>query len=167
MKNWTIGKRIVLGFVLIIGGSALFGIFAAWRLGIVQQDENELVRQVLPSVVQIQEVRSLVQESHATLLWHVLSSTASKRKTIEQKLDDLTLRTDKSLKAYQLTVRSPKQREWFDVTVVAMTDYRSVRDKMLNASRAGREAEAYDIFEQSLSPALSKLLTAINADVEV
>ncbi|MFI5178384.1 MAG: methyl-accepting chemotaxis protein, partial [Vicinamibacterales bacterium] len=83
------------------------------------------------------------------------------------KLDDLTLKTDRSLKAYQATVRSTKQREWFDMTVVALTDYRSVRDKMLNASRAGREAEAYDIFEQSLSPALSKLLTAINADVEV
>src|SRR5579871_1272124 len=143
MKNWTIAKRVVIGFVLIIGGSSMFGTFAAWRLGVVQQDENELVRHVLPSVKLIQEVRSLTQDSHATLLWHILSSTTSKRRTIELTLDDLTQKSDRALKAYDTSIRTPQQRELFDATVAALTDYRTIREKMLTLSREGREAEAY------------------------
>jgi methyl-accepting chemotaxis protein len=167
MKNWTIAKRVVLGFVLIISGSSLFGIFAAWRLTVVQQDETALVRQVLPSVKQIQEVRSLTQDSHATLLWHILSSTSAKRKTIEQRLDDLTQKTDKALKAYEATIRTTKQRELFDATAAGLNDYRAIREKMIELSRDGREAEAYTMFESSLTPALNKLFLAVNGDVDV
>ena len=167
MKNWTIGKRIVLGFVLVIGGSAFFGIFAAWRLTVVQQSQAVLVQQVMPSVEQIHGVRSLIQESHATLLWHILSSSSAKRKTIEQTLDELTQRTDRAVTAYQATIRNAKQRESFEATVATLNDYSSIREKVMVYSREEREAEAYNTFEASLVPALAKLLAAINADVAI
>jgi len=167
MKNWTIAKRVVLGFVLVIGGSSLFGLFAAWRLTVVEQAETSLVRGVLPSVRTIQEVRSLTLESHANLLWHVLSSTSSKRKVIEQKLEDLTQRTDKALKAYEGLIQTPRQRELYQATTATLTDYRELRERMLVLSRDGREAEAYALFESSLVPALNKLFAAVNADVDI
>jgi methyl-accepting chemotaxis protein len=167
MMNWTIARRIALGFVLVIGGSAGFGVYAVWRLAAVHQDETTLVRNVLPAVERIQDARALVQESHAVLLWHVLSSTSARRKTIESTLEDLTLKTDRALKAYESTLRTPKQRELYESTAVAVREYRAIRERMLASSREGREAEAYDTFETKLVPALDRLLVAVAADVDV
>ena len=166
MSQWTVGKRMVAGFAAIVAVVAGICIFAVSRVRVMARASHAVVSEALPGVERMDDVATLTQGSHALLLWHALAATSSERKALEQQLDETTRTVDAALAAYEAGITLPEDREMFQAVAAALKAYREPRTAVLQFSRQGREADAYDLLKEKLVPALDKVVQAVEAEVE-
>jgi methyl-accepting chemotaxis protein WspA len=69
-------------------------------------------------------------------------------------------------KAYEATVFGAEEQDRFQRLNTTYSAYLASTEEVLKLSRAQKDKEAYNLFDQQLQPLLSKFLEGVNADVE-
>ena len=67
MRTWTISRRIVVGFSILVLLTMLLGAIALWQIVSVQQNVRNLASNGLPSIVVLNNI-SQASRVYATLL---------------------------------------------------------------------------------------------------
>ena len=76
MKNWTIGKRLTLGFAGVILITVCVSIYAFTRLEAIQSQAVALANDSLPGAVLMGQIAALSEREVALVLQHIKANDA-------------------------------------------------------------------------------------------
>jgi methyl-accepting chemotaxis protein len=165
MNNWTVGKRISVGFAVVIGITAILGVFSYNRLVGIQEDAKAIVTDALPGVYNISQIESKVKENYVTMLSHVLTTNENEMRSYEAAVASSSAEITKLIEEYEKSITRPKDRELFELLKSARPAYVSALDESLKLSSALETEKAQAVINSRLVPAYKTYSAAITACV--
>jgi methyl-accepting chemotaxis protein WspA len=165
MKNWTIAKKLSLGFAGVIVITLCLSVFAFLRLGIIQSQALALATDSLPGAVLMGQIATLSEREVALVLQHIKSSDAEEMQKLGDELRENQETLSALFKAYQGTVSGDEEAERFRRLNNTYSAYTNPLEEVLKLSRGQKDKEAYDLYDQQLQPKFMKFLEGANDDV--
>jgi methyl-accepting chemotaxis protein len=162
MQNWTIKKRIVLGFTSIFVLVAILAITSFAMLRQVRTKTDHVHSKVLPGLTAMSEIKGKVGEIQIGVLRYLLSKNAEDKKRFEE---EITSRREEILKLtsdYENLITREEDRKLFASLIQARDAYITTRVKMFELGRAGKDDEALAYAIASVRPAYNQYQDAVN-----
>ena len=159
MKNWTIGKRIIFGFALLLGLSVALGIFAYARLTVINVQSGRITVDCLPGVYYSGQIESVNLANFALTHRWMLFSDANERKAIESEMKINSDKLTELFKQYETSVTTPEDRAAFTAMMAARGPYTAARKVMMAADPARQIA----LLKDQVDPAYENYRRAIRA----
>jgi methyl-accepting chemotaxis protein len=123
MKNWTIGKRTILGFATIVLIAVVLGAFAFTRLVVIKQGTNRISTDSLPCLLIISEIESVARQNHAAILRYVLKANPGEKANEMAIIQKNIATINKLTNDYAATIAQEKDRELFGNVLDARAAY--------------------------------------------
>jgi methyl-accepting chemotaxis protein len=164
MRDWTIGRRLVMGLAAIVAVTLVLGVGAYWKVAEIRGHATEITQDSLPGVYNIGRMQVLAQKNYL-LTFHILDAeNAVARAEVVKNMDALASEIDQVMAAYEKSITSPHDRELFDAIVPARREFLRVRAERVIPA-VGTPAAA-DLMERELEPAFAKFMVSVDALVE-
>jgi len=166
MSQWTIGKRITVGFLGVLFITAALGVFALMKLKRINVESDIVTKDCLPGMYLAGQIEVLVKDNYTHTLRHAVAPTPEAKLAIEQDMKATRDMVSDVLQKYEKTITLEEDRQLF----AAMTPFRAkfldVRDTVvLPLSKQNKTAEAMDAIAQKLDPAFKSFLESARAIV--
>jgi methyl-accepting chemotaxis protein WspA len=162
MKNWSIGKRLILGFAGVILTTLCVSVYAFVRLEAIQSQASALAQVSLPGVVLMGQIATLSEREVAAVLAHIKAEDDQLVQKVDQELQENHEKLTALFTAYDVTVLGAQGDERFQKLKAAFSAYLTPLEEVLKLSRAQKDKEAYVLYDQQLQPMLGKLLEGIS-----
>jgi methyl-accepting chemotaxis protein len=153
MTTWTIGKRINLGFAVIL---LLFAGVAAASFVLfrdVRQKLDLVISDGLQGVDFAGRLRNTASESQLEILRHLLAGSVEERKASENKIEGIRQLTVQFNSEYEKSITRAEDRDLFEKLRAAGERYDKARSQVIAASTAGKAEEAAQLRISALRPA--------------
>ncbi|HUO31113.1 MAG TPA: methyl-accepting chemotaxis protein [Bryobacteraceae bacterium] len=160
MKNWKIGQRIAAGFAAVIIISAMLGLFAYSRLGVINRNANDITLNALPTVYAVGQIVNKVAVEYNLIMRHVVSADRAEKDRLSGRIQDIRTQNAKIRSGYEKLINTDKGRELFESTGTARTALAAAMDETLKLSNAGKAAEAQALLSQQVAPLYEKYAEA-------
>jgi methyl-accepting chemotaxis protein WspA len=165
MKNWTIGKRLTLGFAGVVLITVCVSIYAFTRLEAIQSQATALANDSLPGAVLMGQIAALSEREVALVLEHIKANDAQEVQKLDEALRENHDKLASLFKAYETTVFGAEETERFQRLNSSYSAYLAPLEEVLKLSRAQKDKEAYELYDQQLQPVFRKFNEGINDDV--
>jgi methyl-accepting chemotaxis protein WspA len=165
MRNWTIGKRLILGFSGVLLISLSVSIFAYLRLEAIESQTSTLTNDSLPHEVLMGQIALDSERSVGLVLHHIWSNDAQEVQKLDESLRENQEKLGALLKTYEATVSSAGESERFQRLKTDYSTYLTSLGEVLKLSRAQKDKEAYDLYDQQVEPTFRKFSEGINDDL--
>src|SRR6201995_1614986 len=165
MNDWTIGKRLTLGFAGVVLISLCVSIYAFTRLEAIQNQASVLANDSLPGAVLMGQIAALSEREVALVLGHIKANDDQGVQNIDGALRENHEKLDSLFKAYETTVFGAEEAERFQRLNTAYAAYLAPLEEILKLSRAQKDREAYELYDRQLQPVFKKFLATVNDDV--
>jgi methyl-accepting chemotaxis protein len=162
----TIGKRIVLGFNVVVAITMAFGGFSYWQLRTIQQHSNAVTQDSLPGVIISGEIGASIKAKYAAMLRHVLSEDKQQMAGFERELKAMDDKIGAGSSEYQATVFEAEDRKLFGELQALIPEWSRAWEKVLPVSREGKTKEATALIDSDVAPVFAKLNTAVEALIQ-
>ena len=153
--TWTIGKRLVAGFAVVIAVAALLGAFSVTQLITLRTTAQAITTDAIPGLTRINQARAASLSNERLVAAYLLATTDQERSAIERQIAEGTQHKDEALKEYEATIQTDRDRQLFAALAPAGAAVLQIRaEKMFPLSRAGRQDEASRVYLTELQPAI-------------
>ncbi|TXT46343.1 MAG: methyl-accepting chemotaxis sensory transducer [Limisphaerales bacterium] len=160
MKNWTIGKRIILGFSTVLVLLIVLALVNTRSLYEIRTNLKQVTEDSLPGLMAIGEINELVNEIQIAVLRHLLTSKNEEKEEFARLINAKKDAVAKAMEAYEKTIHLDDDRANFKKLIEARDNYVKLRAPLLELSRAGKLDEARDYNATTLRPAFVAYKTA-------
>ena len=117
MKNWTIKRRIIVGFTVITAIAGALGIFSLVQLSLITLHSVRITENSLPGIYRTGQLAERIQflgNLNSTLvLKNLISSNEDLKSDLEAEVKKNIESIDALAKSYESTLDSAKDRELF------------------------------------------------------
>jgi methyl-accepting chemotaxis protein len=153
MKNWTIRKRIILCFAVILVLVAGLAVISHQLLGQARVEVSFMAKEALPGAVGMSDINLRVEQIEVGVLRVLLAQTPEDRKRFED--DIATKRTEilKLMDDYDKSIMLPADRGMYGQLVVLRDQYVAVRTQLFQLCDAGKTDAAREFATSTLRPA--------------
>jgi methyl-accepting chemotaxis protein WspA len=165
MKNWTIGKRLTFGFAGVILITLCVSIYAFTRLAAIQSQATTLAKDSLPGAVLMAQIAAFSEREVGLILQHIKASDAQGVQKLDAELRENHEGLSALFKAFEATVFGTEEAGRFQRLNTTYSAYATNLEEILKLSRAQKDEEAYNLYDQQLEPKFSKFLEGINDDL--
>jgi methyl-accepting chemotaxis protein len=166
MSNWTIGKRLIVGFSCVLLVALCLGGFAFTRLASIDTQSEKITQDSLPGLILLGDIRSDIKDERSLVLDHLLAETAQEKTALEGQVKALHEKIGEASTQYAATITTERGRELFAAVAPARESFASVRDsRVLPLSRSMKTEEAMQAFQNDLAPAFNTVMKDIDAVV--
>jgi methyl-accepting chemotaxis protein len=166
MKNWTIGKRIVLGFAALLMIAAALGLFAFTRLIAIKAQSDRITADCLPGVYYISQIETINQANYAlTHRWLMLGDSPD-RTAVEAEMKANSDKLTGLMKNYESSITTDEDRRLYAALGAARGPYMTARRSVLAASEATDRAQLATLIKEQLDPYFFTYRAAIRALVD-
>ncbi|MDR3457678.1 MAG: methyl-accepting chemotaxis protein [Verrucomicrobiae bacterium] len=142
MKNWTIGKRIITGFSIIVALSAIMGILAWKSMCVISTHGDELANAKIPGMTATTDIMQNLSRAHLILIRHVLTTNLDEKHGYEAMLKEIAATNATIITDLEKVCTGPEQKHYFESLKQARADYINARAPVLALSNAGKNEEA-------------------------
>jgi len=149
MRNWTIRKRIVAGFIVIVTLSAGMGALAWLSLRTIGEHADELSDDNIPGLAISADVLQNLSDAHLALVHHVLSTNMAEKLTLEAKMRTIAETNSALLGDLEKVCNSPEEKVFFQKIKTARQDYVAARAAILELSNNGKTEAAASLLAAS------------------
>ncbi len=150
MKNWTIGKRITLGFASVLTLFVTTSIASMAMLKRVKTSEDVIVNQALPSLEKAARIKSAAGEIQIGVLRHILARDPADKAIFETRMGELREKNQRYLDQARALNLSREGKEKLEAIATARSAYVQGRELVLELSRLGKAEEAAQLNKTSL-----------------
>jgi methyl-accepting chemotaxis protein len=162
VKDWTIKKRIALGFASILILTALVGAAGLGAINRIQDHFGALIDDALPGVTLAGKIKSLVAQRQLDLVCYLNAKTAAESQHFEDDAAACATASLKSLQEFQNSVFRGEERQAYQRVAETRGGYDKLYDDVMAASRAGHTNEALIKIDQALQPAFTAYLRSLD-----
>jgi methyl-accepting chemotaxis protein len=167
MQNWTIGKRLVVGFSTVLAITFVLGVFSYVQMVTIRRNALAITGDSLPGVTTMGQVAAALKEGKALLLEHVLSSDKAQMAELESKIAENGAKVDAALKQYEKSITVQRDRELYSAIGQSLAEMRRVRSEaVIPPSRAAKQDEAMAAFYSKFVPASDAVINAAEAEFD-
>jgi methyl-accepting chemotaxis protein len=142
MKNWTIGKRITIGFVIVVALSAGMGITAWFSMHGIGKHADEVSNDSVPGLAASGDIMLNLGRAHLALIRHVLTTNANEKQTYETQMKEIATTNAKLVDDLGRFCNSTEEKQLSEKMKQAREDYVNARGPVLQFSDAGKNQEA-------------------------
>jgi methyl-accepting chemotaxis protein WspA len=167
MNDWTIRRRVLIGFALILSLMAAMAGVALERLARIEDSTTLLRTDSLPGLRVSGAMLSNLLSTHAALHAHLISTDDASMKASDAVLRAGRQAFDELCREYEATITSDDDRRRFEAVLSAAAPYREVGDRALALSTAKRGEDLSALADRELAPAFRELSRAAEALVDV
>ncbi len=140
--RFTIGKKIGIGFSIILLLLTVSGIFSTIQLAKVNDLTTEMETKWLPSTRFVSDMNTNTSDFRIAELQHILSTTESGMRSWEQAMQKQLAGLEKNLNAYRPIATTPEEQALLSKFDSNWRDYIAEHDKVVALSRANKNEEA-------------------------
>ncbi len=138
-RNLRIGKKLGIGFGLVLTLMAALGVFSLLQLSKMQRAASDLGTNWLPSVQNISAVRLDAASIRRSELNHILSTDQT---DAEASISAALAKMDEDEKKYEPEISSNEERALYQGFRTKWDNYLAVQKRVLVLSRQNKDAEA-------------------------
>jgi methyl-accepting chemotaxis protein len=153
MKNWTIGKRVVAGFSIVILLFAGAGAISYFTLKSVVGHVRLVSENVLPGLEAAAEIKANAARIHILTLRHMMSRSVDEKKSFEEQINAGMAANKKVVDEYTKVADTPEERQALSDVASARDHYIDIRNQVLALSLQGKDDEAAALNHASLRSA--------------
>src|ERR1700731_4435625 len=165
INKLTIGKRLTFGFAGVILITLCLSVYAFTRLEAIQGQASSLAKDSLPGVVSMSQIAALSESEVALVLQHIKANDAQEVQKVDEELRDNHEKLSTLFKAYETTVFGAEEAGRLQRLNTTYAAYLAPLEEVLKLSRAQKDKEAYELYDQQLQPVFKKFLDGIDDDV--
>lgn len=147
MSNWTIGRRITLGFAIVVAIIGIVGVVTYSRLNRIDRSSAVVFDNSMPSIVVLGKIESLVKENFINTTQHVVSNDPQKKLSIEKTMDATSERLTGLYEVLETHLRSETAQSLYKSAKSLRAQYRDDRNRVLKLSREKQSAEAQALLD--------------------
>jgi methyl-accepting chemotaxis protein len=164
MGNLTIGKRLVLGFAVLVVITVGLGTFGFVNLTKVTTHTANITADALPGVGTMGQVKALISENYGLTAWHIASTDAEEVQTIEARMKASSAKITTLYEEFEKKLSRPHDRGMFEAIAGPRAEYSRVRnEQVLPLSRALKDQEALALYRGAMTDAYEKYIAAVDA----
>lgn len=164
MSQWTIGKRITLGFAAVLLITGGLGAFALYKLKTINAESDTIVTDCLPGMYLAGQIEASVKENYTLTLKHLVAATPEAKSAVEQEMKATKELITARLAEYEKTITMPEDRRIFDSMAPLRAKFLEIRDTaILPLSKQNKTAEAVEAIAQKLEPAFKPYTASVGA----
>ena len=141
MRNLTIGKRITLGFVVLLCIALVLGVYLRTRLAVVQNEMVGVATNNIPAVALLSDIQATMLNDRITLYKFILSSDPKDREDLEASMKADSVINTQKLDQYR-KIASPQGRVLLGQFDSVRADYVRARGEIIALSRASTSQDA-------------------------
>jgi methyl-accepting chemotaxis protein len=142
MKNWTIKKRIIAGFAILVALSTIMGIMAWNSMRTISAHADEVANDSVPGLAWGGSIMQNLAMAHLELVRHVLTTNVDEKRTDEAALKVIGETVTKLAGDLEKVCTSPEEKTALEKTKQARQNYLTTRESILRLSNAGKNEEA-------------------------
>jgi len=168
MKNWTIGRRIVLGFGVLIGIIVFLGAVIEIQVSSIRSNLHVVVDESLPGVDLLMEVRSNAIMVHRTAYRVAIAESATEVKGLEARIAGFRDKVDEDWARYNQQFVKPGEEEvkMAQATTAAWKAYME-QVTLLNALAEKEQVkEGQALLRGPLAKAFDGLYTTLGEEIQ-
>ena len=130
MSTWTISRRIIVGFAVIVLITLALGLFALSRVTGLEEDIAYVADNSVPSILTLRETGNVSRDNLILLLQIDPSGAADRNAALEQKIATNAARADELIKSYEPLVSNDEDRRLYN-------EIKRTHDVMLASRESG------------------------------
>ena len=165
MQDWTIKKRILFGFIMVIGINMLVGAFACFSIYQMRAQADDIAGNWMPSVYDLGILDGEVKRTQVLILEHILADTKEETATLDTQLTGQHDVVAKQLKDYEATV-DPSEKSLFEATGGAWDDYWKAIQPIRALSLNLQTKDATTAMNRDLKPLYDRLRDTVRKEIE-
>jgi methyl-accepting chemotaxis protein WspA len=165
MKGLTIGRRLIFGFSGVILITLCLSLYSFTRLESIQSQASSLDKDSLPGAVLMGQIAALSEREVSLVLQHIKANDTQEVERLDQQLRENHGKLSDLFKTYQATIFGAEEVERFQRLNTSYSAYVAPLEDVLKLSRAQKDKEAYDLYDQKLQPMFQMFLDSANDDV--
>ena len=156
--NFTIGKRITLGFSAVIAIAVALGAFSYYEMGKVDNCVDAIADDAMPGAIYAGEINGCTRRANTLVLTHILEDSEGMAKT-EKLIEENSRNADGAYSSYEKTITQAEDRHNFQTLVDARKVFIEAVAKNIEVRRKnGVQTEAtYAFYKKNVAPAYEKL----------
>ena len=141
MNNWTIGRRIVIGFATTISILVILAVLIRFEFQLIKRSTDIVSVEALPAVETITEMQYLTATNLTRTFQHIYSSSPEEMKNLEAEMTASSKRISELTAGYEKVVHPGAEQEALDRIGKIRVQYRDARNPILNKSRDSTTSE--------------------------
>jgi methyl-accepting chemotaxis protein len=142
MKNWTIKKRIIAGFTILVLLSTIMGILAWNSMRTIGTHADEVANKNVPGLALGGGIMQNLAMAHLVLVRHVLTTNVDEKRADEATLKEIGETITKLAGNLEAVCTSQEEKTALEKTKQARQNYLVTRESILQLSNAGKSEEA-------------------------
>ncbi|MEI6375903.1 MAG: methyl-accepting chemotaxis protein [bacterium] len=166
MNNWTIGRRIITGFAIMLIITATLGGFSLWQVSTLKKKITDLGSNILPSVLVLNEINELVHSNFINVL-EIHTASPEEMVGFEKKIEARKTRIDGLFAKYESSlIADADDRRLLEEAKRRYEILRDARSHWFELLHGNKVEEAQTYFTGTVVPSIEQALTAIQANVD-
>ena len=113
MKNWTIGKRVIVGFAAILVILAMVALTSFTLLNQIKAHQQDVLKDALPGVSAAGQIKYLASEIELSLSREINAKTPEARKAADSQIEEQQAQISQVLNDYEKTITRADDKEQF------------------------------------------------------
>ncbi|MDP1571450.1 MAG: MCP four helix bundle domain-containing protein, partial [Vicinamibacterales bacterium] len=163
MSQWTIGRRLVMGFGAVLTIVTALGVFSVVQLRNVNVASDRIVLESLPGTATSGQILALVKNNLAFTLEHLTTDEPAGMARIDAAMAQTRDRITELLDVYEQTITQADDRALFAKVRPARERYVGAFARAVTLSRDNRKDEAFALYHAEVREAYQGLEDAVNA----
>jgi methyl-accepting chemotaxis protein len=152
MNNWTIKKRIVIGFTSVITLVVGLAIITTVLFGRIRAEARFLDTDALPGLESMAKIQQCVAEIQLKVLRAILAKNPEERKKFQSEIADRKTEIAKLMADYAATMNSSEDKEMFKSLEESRNQYIARRNQLFELLNSDQLQEAIAFNISSLRP---------------
>ena len=169
MSTWTIPRRISFGFITLVVLSIILGLVGLWRVRDINTNVLQLASNAVPSVVSLNKIIQLNNESARQVRKAVDFATDDKAVAAAETAFGANRKSaDEEMKGYKNLISDDRDRQLFEKAAEARTAFLNAADRALGMIRAKgekSELEAQNLMRTEIDATLEQTTKGFSEDI--
>ncbi len=160
-KNLTVGKKLTVGFGVLILLLVVVGVVTFVLLSIVKKNADDIDERT-DKIMNSASVRANVLRIMMKIQEIAFTTDSSKKEESKKDIETYRENYRKSFEFLEKTTRSEKGKKALNEVKVAVDDLKDFNNKAIELSMAGKNKEALELFYKEIAPRLNRVNKALD-----
>ena len=162
-RNFNISAKLIISFLVILGLTAVLGIFMIIRLTAISTTADDVTRHQLPAMLSISKINDLVGSYRRGELLEVLSTKPEDIEKYVKRNNETLEKLKNEQQTYEKLIDTENSKKSFAEFTAALQLYLAENPKIVDLALANKDAEASELARGASSKYFNQTLKAIDA----
>jgi methyl-accepting chemotaxis protein len=163
-KNLTIGKKLSVGFGVIIVSIIILGVITLFQLNKIRVNINDIDERI-DKLNNAYIAKDSIKNILATIPDFILSEHAQERENMKKLIDENSAKYKEKLEAIRKITRTEEGKKLLDNIENTIKEAVPYNNKVLELASLGKKDEAKKIYDEQSKPRIAKIFQAFDEEV--